>query len=123
MESNENGRSLPDKAVVVQELIPLIPAVQPGRDGEQDAVIETIDDVLQRKAMPESHQSHCQDVTQIGCRIAILEPFAFDCGEDKAVVNVVAEPKRKAHVPPVPKVTDIAREEWPIEIFRSMDAE
>ena len=73
--------------------------------------------------MPQPHQPHREDISHIRSGIAILEPFIFQRGEDEAVVNVIAEPERQAHVPAIPEVADVARKKWTVEILRCVNAE
>jgi len=43
--------------------------------------------------------------------------------QQKTHVDMVAEPKRKRYMPAVPKISNIARQKRPIEIFGRMDSE
>src|SRR4029453_9117601 len=53
----------------------------------------------------------------------VRKPFAAHRRIEKAHVNVIAKPKRKCYVPPIPKIADVPGEKRAIEVFRSMDTE
>ena len=94
MKRDENGRRLPAKAFVVEKAVSFVAAIQPIFEREQNTVLKTVNDVVQRCAVPHAHQSHRDDVSEIRCGVAILEPFSAERRENKAIVNMIAEPKR-----------------------------
>ena len=73
--------------------------------------------------MPETHQAHREQESQIGCNIFIFKPPAFESREHKTVVNMIPEKTAQADMPAVPEIADVAGQEWPVEILGGMDAE
>ena len=93
MEGNQNGRGLPNESLAIKQTISFEAAIQPGCERQQNAMIKTIHNVMPGRAVPQSHQSHRDDISYIRSGVAILEPFIFQRGEDEAVVDVIAEPE------------------------------
>ena len=111
------------KALLLSSRFPLKRRSSQAVSASKTPMIKTINDVMPSRAMPKSHQCHRDDISHIRGGVAILEPFIFQRGEDEAVVNVIAEPERQTHMPAIPKIADVARKEWTVEIFRGVNAE
>jgi hypothetical protein len=86
-------------------------------------MIETVNNVMPCRTMPQAHQAHRDDIADIRGSVTILEPFIFQRCEDEAIVNVITELERQAHMPAIPKVADVARKERAIEVFGRVYAE
>src|SRR5271157_2291813 len=108
MEGYQDGRGLPNESLAIEQLISFEAAIQPGCQGQQNAMVKTINNVVPGCAMPQSHQCHRDDISHVRRSITILEPFILQCGEDKAIVNVIAEPERQTHVPAIPEIADVS---------------
>ena len=122
MEGDQDRKSTPEITAVIEQTVAFVFFIEPGGDDQQEGVIETVDNVMPVCAVPETHQPHVEDVADVRSGLAALEPFPFVGGEDEAVINMIAEPERQAHVPAIPKIADVAGEERQVEIFRGANA-
>ena len=79
---------------------------------------ETIENVVPGYPMPESHCQHVKHVSNGGEDIPVLKPLFLSCHKNKPHENVVSEPERKGHVPPIPELFDVLGKERLVKVHR-----
>ena len=93
------------------------------RQGQENAVIEAVENVVNRQSVPASHDAHVDDEgdrrdDQLVPGEALSDQTHRHAGEDE-----VAEPVGQGDVPAVPELLDVLADKGLVEVLRGVDAE
>src|SRR6266478_7026593 len=101
----------------------LSPASESVIAAKERGMVGAIDEIITFGAMPDAHDAESKKETEIGGGVFALEPLSFSRREEEPHIDMVPKPEGEGHVPAIPEIADVFRNEREIEILRALDAE